>query len=358
MFIDEARIYIKAGDGGKGCISFRREKNIPMGGPDGGDGGKGGSIYLVADENSDNLAGLYYHPHFKAKRGQHGQGSNKTGRNADDIEIKVPAGTLVRDKLTGEIMCDLVEHGQKELVAEGGRGGRGNARFVTSTFQAPRIAEDGGEGEEKELLLELKLLADVGLIGFPNAGKSSLLSRISAAHPKIADYPFTTLEPNLGVVRLNQTESYVAADIPGLIEKAHLGQGLGHKFLRSIERTNLLVHIMEIGEERDPIEGYEAINSELSLYSKDLGAKPQIAVINKLDLKPDEDKLRKLIEYFEKNGIEYHRISAVTGEGIKELNRTIYDSLKKKDLKEAEESINPDYQKKDWFKEHQDYEDA
>jgi GTP-binding protein len=323
MFVDEVDIQVFAGDGGNGCLSFRREKFVPRGGPDGGDGGGGGSVFIVATPTKNTLIDFRFHPEFKAGRGQHGQGSNRTGQTADDLEIPVPIGTLVFEKDGGELrqLADLAEEGQRVLVAKGGRGGRGNARFVSSTNRAPRRTEPGQEGEEKPLRLQLKLIADAGLIGFPNAGKSTLISRISAARPKVADYPFTTLQPNLGVVRLSDDRSFVAADVPGLIKGAHEGHGLGHRFLRHIERTKVLVHLVDVSglSARDPIEDFDTIVEELRLFSPAVAAKPQIVVANKIDAVADAAQVTALERHVRAQGLPFHRISAVTGAGVEGL---------------------------------------
>lgn len=320
-FIDEAKIYVRAGDGGRGCVSFRREKYVPRGGPDGGDGGNGGDVVMIANENLSSLLDHRYQQHYRAKRGVHGRGKDQHGKNAPTLYVPVPIGTVIKDYDTGEILGDLTGDGETLLVAKGGRGGRGNARFVSSTNQAPKNAEPGGEGKERTLHLELKLLADVGIIGFPNAGKSTLISRISAARPKVADYPFTTLVPNLGVVSYGDGKTFVVADIPGLIEGAHEGAGLGIQFLRHIERTKLLIHVLDLSPmtERDPIDDYETMNMELGAYSEELSRKPQIVVPNKIDLTEAREKLKELKKYFDKTGIKLFPISSATGEGIKEL---------------------------------------
>src|SRR5499426_2600837 len=287
MFVDEVDIHVTAGSGGNGCLSFRREKFVPRGGPDGGDGGAGGSVFIVAVPTKNTLIDFRYHPEFKAGRGRHGQGSNRTGHAADDLEIHVPIGTLVfeTDAGTRRLVADLAHEGQRVLVARGGRGGRGNAQFVSSTNRAPRRTEPGEAGEERALHLELKLLADVGLVGFPNAGKSTLISRISAARPKIANYPFTTLTPNLGVVSLSDDRSFVVADVPGLIEGAHEGHGLGDRFLRHIERTKLLLHLVDVSSAsgRDAVSDYDVINHELAAYDPRLAERTQFVVATKLD---------------------------------------------------------------------------
>jgi GTP-binding protein len=324
-FIDEAKIYVKSGRGGKGCVSFRREKFVPRGGPDGGDGGDGGDVILIAKENMTSLLDHHYKQHYRAQNGEHGRGKNQHGKNAPPLFIPVPVGTVVRDLTTGEILGDLTEDGQTLLVARGGRGGRGNARFATPTNQAPRYAEPGEEGEERTLILELKLLADVGIIGFPNAGKSTLISRISAARPKIADYPFTTLVPNLGVVSYNEGKTFVVADIPGLIKGAHEGAGVGIRFLKHIERTRLLIHLLDLSPltGRDPIEDYKVTNEELAAYSPELRRKPQIIAPNKIDITEARERLKEVKGYFNKMGIEVFPISSVTGEGIKELVKEV-----------------------------------
>jgi GTP-binding protein len=336
MFVDEVDIHVLAGAGGNGCLSFRREKYVPRGGPDGGDGGAGGSVYIVATPTRNTLVDFRYHPEFKAKRGQHGQGSNRTGQTADDLEISVPIGTLVFERAPGAsdpseptVIADLTEEGQRVLVAKGGRGGRGNARFVSSTNRAPRRTEPGEAGEEKFLRLQLKLLADVGLIGFPNAGKSTLISRISAARPKIADYPFTTLVPNLGVVRLSDDRSFVVADVPGLIKGAHEGHGLGHQFLRHIERTKVLVHLVDVSSTagRDPVEDFDIIRDELRRFDAKVAAKPQIVAANKIDALDDPDRLERLERHVRRENLPLHRISGVTGEGLDALLEAVWRDI-------------------------------
>src|SRR6476620_5526239 len=317
MFVDEVDIHITAGNGGNGCLSFRREKFVPRGGPDGGDGGAGGSVYVVATPTKNTLIDFRFHPEFEARRGAHGQGSNKTGHSGSDLEVAVPIGTLVFEKNpdTGELtpLADLTAEGQRVLVARGGRGGRGNARFVSSTNRAPRRTEPGGSGEERNLRLQLKLIADVGLVGFPNAGKSTLISRVSAARPKIADYPFTTLTPNLGVVTLSDDRSFVVADVPGLIEGAHQGHGLGDRFLRHIERTKVLVHLVDVSgaSGRDPVQDFEVIRNELRQFNPAVAAKPQIVAANKIDALDDPDRLSALRAHVERLGLPYHEISGV-----------------------------------------------
>ena len=319
-FVDEAVIHVKAGNGGNGCVAFRREKFVPRGGPAGGDGGRGGHVILLADPSVKTLVDLHLQRTYKAENGQHGQGSNKHGADGKDLVIRVPVGTVVYDAETGELIADLVKAGQRVVVVRGGRGGRGNAAFATPTRQTPVFAELGEPGEERTLRLELKLLADVGIIGYPNVGKSTLISRISAARPKIADYPFTTLVPNLGTVRVDNF-SFVVADLPGLIEGAHRGVGLGHQFLRHAERTSLLLHMVDIAavEGRDPICDFETINEELRLYNPELAKKPQIVVANKMDLPNAHENLRRCLPYWRERGYEVFAISALTGEGIEPL---------------------------------------
>src|SRR2546422_4934279 len=334
MFIDEVKIYVKAGDGGNGCMAFRREKYVPHGGPSGGDGGRGGDVYLVAPPHQNTLLHFRFNPEHKAERGRHGEGSNRTGHEGKSIDVETPVGTVVYDADTGEKVHDFTSPGERFLVARGGRGGRGNARFATATHQAPTEHTPGSPGEEKRLRLELKLLADVGLVGFPNAGKSTLISRISAARPKIADYPFTTLEPNLGVVRIDGFRSYVVADIPGLIEGAHLGHGLGIQFLRHIERTRLLLHLIDVSvsNERDPVDEFHAINSELAEHNPDLPKKPKIIVATKMDV-ADPKKIQKLTRWCKKSALDMLKISSVTGEGLEELKRAVYEKLSSDILK-------------------------
>jgi len=325
MFFDEAKIYVKAGDGGNGCLSFRREKYVPFGGPNGGNGGAGGSVYLVVDPNLNTLIHFKKRSHFKAGRGGHGRGKNQTGRRGEDCVIPVPPGTVVYDADTGELLADLTEPGQKVLVAAGGRGGRGNAAFATSTNQAPRIAEKGEAGEERWLRLELKLIADVGIVGKPNAGKSTLLAAVTAARPKIADYPFTTLEPNLGVAVVDGRD-VVLADIPGLIEGAHLGAGLGHAFLRHVERTRVLIHLLD-GASPHPVQDWEDINAELALFNAELGAKPQVVALNKMDLPQAQEQWPQVRDALRERGTEAMAISAVTGEGVQDLLRRVVQML-------------------------------
>jgi GTP-binding protein len=321
MFIDEVRIRVKAGDGGNGCLAFRREKFVPRGGPSGGDGGRGGDITMVASVHHNTLLHFRFNPEHSADRGRHGEGSNRTGRDGESLELPVPVGTVVYDADTGEQLYDFTAPGQRFIVAKGGRGGRGNARFATSTHQTPTEHEDGRPGDERHLRLELKLLADVGLVGFPNAGKSTLISRISAAKPKIADYPFTTLEPNLGVVKVADERTFVVADIPGLIEGAHLGHGLGIQFLRHVERTRLLIHLVDVSETsgRDPVHDFDVILKELASFSDELAAKPMIVVASKIDVAQDPERVRAVESLANERGLPYFAISAVTGSGLSDL---------------------------------------
>jgi GTP-binding protein len=324
-FVDEARIHVKAGDGGNGCISFRRERFIPRGGPNGGDGGKGGDVILQADAQLTTLLDLTYPKQFRAQRGNHGKGKDQTGKNGEDLIIRVPIGTLVRDDQTEELLQDLLFDGQRFVGAEGGRGGRGNARFATPTMSAPRHAEKGEKGQERWLRLELKLLADVGLIGYPNVGKSTLLSRISSARPKIADYPFTTLVPNLGVVNREDRQPFVVADIPGLIEGASKGAGLGLTFLRHVERTRLLIHLLNILEEpsRNPVKDFHTLNHELKAYHPSLQEKNQLIALNKIDLPSVRERAKNIKNQFEKMGHHLYLVSGQTGEGVEELMEAV-----------------------------------
>ncbi len=338
MFIDEAKIRVKAGDGGNGCMAFRREKFVPRGGPSGGDGGRGGDVIMEASQRHNTLIHFRYNPEHKAQRGEHGMGSNCTGLDGNSIVLQVPVGTALYDQETGELIHDFQLPDERLIVAKGGRGGRGNQHFATSTHQAPREHELGRTGEERHFRLELKLLADVGLVGYPNAGKSTLISRISAAKPKIADYPFTTLEPNLGVVSVGEEphrESFVVADVPGLIEGAHLGSGLGVQFLRHIERTRVLVHLVDVSDASgrpDPVEDFKVINNELAGFGNGLDEKPMIVVATKIDA-ANPEKLKKLSTYAKRRKLEFHAISAVTGQGIDELKWALA-----KRLRPAEES--------------------
>jgi GTP-binding protein len=329
MFIDEAKIYVKAGDGGNGCLAFRREKYVPRGGPSGGDGGRGGDIYMVANEHVNTLLHFRFNPEHKAQRGRHGEGSNCTGQEGKSIDLEVPIGTVVYDADSGEKLYDFTHAGERFLVARGGKGGRGNARFTTATHQAPTEHEEGKPGDERRLRLELKLLADVGLVGFPNAGKSTLISRISAARPKIADYPFTTLEPNLGVVKMDDFRSFVVADIPGLIEGAHLGHGLGIQFLRHIERTKLLVHMVDVSEAsaRNPVEDFETVMRELASFSEDLAKKPMLVVASKLDAAQDLERVASLKRLAAEKNLPYFEISSVTGVGLEALKYAIAERV-------------------------------
>ncbi len=323
-FIDECRIYVLAGDGGRGCVAFRREKFVPRGGPNGGNGGRGGSVILEGDEGMTTLLDARHRKHYRAKRGEHGMGSQRDGHSGGDIVLRLPLGTLIKDDATGAVLHEILKHGERFVAARGGNGGRGNASFATSTHRAPMEAEPGGEGEESWLRLELKVLADVGLIGFPNAGKSTLVSRVSAARPKIASYPFTTLQPHLGMVEVAETR-FAIADIPGLIPGAHLGAGLGDRFLRHVERTRVLVHLVDpavllAGEPgRGPAADYDAIRAELGAYAQELLARPELVCISKADLIPDGGKRRELAEPLEARGLAVRWISAATGEGIDAL---------------------------------------
>src|SRR6202522_919576 len=324
MFIDEAKIRVKAGDGGNGCMSFRREKFVSRGGPSGGDGGRGGDIWMESSERHNTLVHFRFNPEYKAERGRHGEGAKKTGRDGEGIVLKVPVGTIVYDEDTGEIVHDFSRPDERVVIARGGRGGRGNAQFATATHQAPREHEDGRPGEDRHFRLELKLLADIGLVGYPNVGKSTLISVISAARPKVADYPFTTLEPNLGVVLVGdkgKEESFVVADIPGLIEGAHLGSGLGIQFLRHIERTRLLVHLVDVSDasgRTDVVKDVEVIVGELASFGAGLEGKPMIMVASKIDV-ANKEKLAALKRYCKKHKLKLYEISAVTGKGIEEL---------------------------------------
>ena len=341
MFTDYVKIIVKAGDGGNGAVSFRREKYVAAGGPDGGDGGKGGDVYFAVDPDANTLIDFRYKKKFKAENGNNGEGGHRYGKSGEDLTIKVPLGTIIKDSATGKVLADLSEKGEKELIILGGRGGKGNSHFATSTRQAPRFSQQGEKGEEKELILELKLLADVGLIGFPNVGKSTFLSVTTSATPKIADYHFTTLEPNLGVVKSEYGDSFVIADIPGIIEGASEGTGLGLQFLRHIERTRLLLHVIDVSgsEGRNPVEDFKIINNELKKYSEKLSKRKQIIVANKIDSMQDETLYKELSELAKKEKLEIFKISAVTGEGIKELLNKVSQELKelpKEDLVEVE----------------------
>jgi GTP-binding protein len=348
MFVDEVEIHVVAGSGGNGCLAFRREKFVPRGGPSGGDGGHGGSIFVVASPHTNTLVNYRFHPEFTAERGQHGMGSNRTGHNGADLELAVPIGTVVHERgddpsQPWQRVADLARVGARVSVARGGQGGRGNARFASSTNRAPRRTEPGRPGEEKHLRLELKLLADVGLVGFPNAGKSTLIARISAARPKIADYPFTTLTPNLGVVRLSGDRSFVVADVPGLIEGAHRGLGLGHQFLRHLERTRVLVHLVDVSgaSGRDPAGDLDTVRRELELFQPALAAKPQIVVANKIDAVDEPDRVRALEARASDLGLPFHRTSGATGEGVDGLLEAMWRGLSAFPAQTAEEEPIP-----------------
>ena len=344
MFTDYAKITIKSGNGGDGAVTFRREKYVAAGGPDGGDGGRGGSIYFRVDPNANTLIDFRYSKKFKAQSGENGSGANRYGKAGEDLYIDVPIGTIIKDAETGKIVADLSKEGQEELVLKGGRGGKGNTHFATSTRQVPRFAQAGEEGEEKEVILELKLLADVGLLGFPNVGKSTFLSMVTDAKPKIANYHFTTIEPNLGVVKTKNGDSFVIADIPGIIEGASDGVGLGIQFLRHVERTRLLLHVIDVSgtEGRNPVEDYHTINEELKKYSKKLSERKQIIVANKTDIMQDETGYKELEKLAKEKGIEIYKISGATGEGVKELLDRVSKVLKtlpKEELVEVEERV-------------------
>lgn len=351
MFVDEVDIHVTAGHGGRGCLSFRREKFVPRGGPDGGDGGCGGSIHIIASPHHNTLVHYRFHPEFRARRGAHGEGANRSGRDGGDLELEVPAGTIVYEMTEDgpTELADLIDVGQRLLAAKGGLGGRGNARFATSTNQAPRRAEPGLEGEDRQLRLRLKLLADVGIVGFPNVGKSTLIAHISAARPKIADYPFTTLSPNLGVVGMSDNRSFVVADIPGLIEGAHSGYGLGHRFLSHLERTKVLVHIIDVSSAsgRDPLNDYNAIRRELALYPIDpndgvrpLDQRPQVVAANKIDALDEPSRLDRLSAMLREQAVPVYPISAVTGEGLQPLLEALWQTVSG-----AAQSVPPSTQK-------------
>jgi GTP-binding protein len=332
MFIDQATIHVKAGDGGMGCVAFRREKYVPRGGPSGGDGGAGGSIWVEATSRLNTLHHLQFRPEWRARRGEHGMGSNRSGRSGEDVVIELPIGSVVRDAETSEVLADLTAEGDRALVAKGGRGGLGNQHFATATRQAPRFAQPGEPGEERRLLIELKLIADVGLVGLPNAGKSTLISVISAARPKIADYPFTTLVPNLGVVSIDE-ETFVVADIPGLIEGAHAGHGLGDRFLRHVERCSVLVQLVDLSPGPNPAADAEVVDRELELYAATLAVKPRILVGSKLDAAASGAS-ENLRSYASRRGFPYHEISAVAGSGLRELVRALAAAVREHKTRE------------------------
>ena len=344
MFTDYAKIIIKSGNGGDGAITFRREKYVAAGGPDGGDGGRGGSVYFRVDPNANTLIDFRYSKKFKAQNGENGSDGNKYGRSGEDLYIDVPLGTIIKDAETGKVVADLSKENQVELVLNGGRGGKGNSHFATATRQVPRFAQAGEDGEEKEVILELKLLADVGLLGFPNVGKSTFLSVVTDAKPKIANYHFTTIEPNLGVVKTKNGDSFVIADIPGIIEGASEGVGLGIQFLRHVERTRLLLHVIDVSgvEGRNPVEDFYTINEELKKYSEKLSTRKQIIVANKIDIMQDDKGLKELEALAKKENLELYKISGVTGEGVTELLNRVSEVLKtlpKEELVEAEDRV-------------------
>ena len=345
MFIDRAKIHVQGGGGGNGVTAFRREKFVPRGGPSGGDGGRGGSIYIESTEGLNTLLHFRYNPEYQAGRGGHGEGARRHGQDGEDVVIQVPVGTLITDEQTGEVVHDFTQPGERVKIAAGGRGGRGNAQFATATNRAPRHHEEGRPGHERWLLLELKLIADVGLVGLPNAGKSTLISRISAARPKIADYPFTTLEPHLGVVDLGDFKTFVVADIPGLIEGAHAGAGLGDRFLRHIERTRLLLHLVDVsGAAKDSIEDYRTVTRELEAYSAAVAAKPKMTVTTKIDALDDPERLKSFKAFCEDQGLEFHAISAATGEGVQTLLRAIerrLDQIEQPDDRSSDHPARP-----------------
>lgn len=352
MFIDYAKIIIGSGNGGNGAITFRREKYVANGGPDGGDGGKGGSVYFRVDLGLNTLVDFKYKKKYLAKDGESGSGGRKTGRSGEDLYIDVPQGTIIRDEETGKVIADLSEEGQVECILKGGKGGKGNVHFATPTRQIPNFAETGEPGIEKTVILELKLIADVGLVGYPNVGKSTLLSRMTTAKPKIADYHFTTIEPNLGVVKLENGASFVMADIPGLIEGASEGVGLGLKFLRHVERTRILIHVIDVAgtEGRDPVEDFYKINSELASYSEKLASKLQVVAANKIDVMQDEENYKKLAKITKQKGYEIYKISAVTGEGLSELFNRVAELLKdipKQELEEVDKTVYYNYEDED-----------
>lgn len=344
MFTDYAKIVIKSGNGGDGAVTFRREKYVAAGGPDGGDGGRGGNIYFKVDPNANTLIDFRYTKKFKAQNGENGSGANKYGKSGEDLYINVPIGTIIKDAETGKVVADLSREGQEELVLKGGRGGKGNSHFATATRQVPRFAQAGEDGEEKEVILELKLLADVGLLGFPNVGKSTFLSMVTDAKPKIANYHFTTIEPNLGVVKTKSGDSFVIADIPGIIEGASQGVGLGIQFLRHVERTRLLLHVIDVSgiEGRNPVEDFHTINEELKGYSEKLSTRKQIIVANKIDIMQDDTGYKELEQLAKKEGLEIYKISGATGEGIPQLLdrvSAVLKTLPKEELVEIEDRV-------------------
>jgi GTP-binding protein len=331
VFVDEVEIHVRAGDGGRGCISFRREKYVPRGGPNGGDGGRGGSVIVEADEGLGTLLDFRYRRHYTAQRGGHGEGSDRHGASGEDLVLRVPVGTTIHEPHAGVLLGDLTANGERLEVARGGRGGRGNARFATSTNRAPRRADPGEAGEERTLRLELRLLADVGVVGFPNAGKSTLVSRLSAARPKIADYPFTTLVPTLGLVRLDEEQSFVIADVPGLIPGASEGKGLGLRFLRHLERTRLLVHLLDLDPAtgRDPVEDWKTIQAELREYSPELAARPQLIAANKIDLDGAAPRLKRVVAMARRRRLPVFPLAARTGQGLAELRAALGAALRR-----------------------------
>ena len=340
MFIDRAKIRVKAGDGGNGVTAFRREKFVPRGGPSGGDGGSGGDVWIESDEGLNTLLHLRYNPEHKAERGRHGEGSNRYGKHGEDAVVRVPVGTQVFDAESGDALFDFTETGQRYLAAKGGKGGWGNAHFATPTRRAPKFHYQGRPGQERELQLELKLIADVGLVGFPNAGKSTFISVISAAKPKIADYPFTTLEPNLGVVDMGDYKTFVVADIPGLIEGASEGAGLGDRFLRHVERTKLILHLVDVSSfsGRDPVEDYKVINRELTAYNEELGERPQIVVATKIDSLDERDRLERLMGEARRDGKQFFAISSVAGTGVQELIYEVSRLIRSQEIEDHAES--------------------
>lgn len=337
-FIDEAIISVKAGDGGRGSVSFRREKYVPKGGPDGGNGGAGGDVSFVSDARLSSLLDFRYRREHNAEGGQNGMASLCSGKDGEDLRIKVPAGTLIKDADTNEVIADLTADGQEFLCCKGGRGGKGNAHFATATHQTPRFAQPGEAGTERRLQLELKLLADVGIIGFPNAGKSTLISHISAAKPKIADYPFTTLVPNLGVVKFGSFGGFVVADIPGLVEGAHEGKGLGVKFLKHIERTRLFIHLLDLSPftERDPLEDWKTVNRELAAFNPELAERPQVVALNKIDITEAKERAPELLKFFAGLGLKVFTISAATGSGLTELVNYVGGEVERRKIQGAD----------------------